>query len=79
MKHHELKIWPVFFKQVISGRKTFEFRKDDRGFLEGDIVTLKEWDNLKKEYSGQFAQFKIGYVFRIDHDFVVFSMLKVTE
>lgn len=41
---HELKIWPQYFKPVIDGLKTFEVRKNDRGFQAGDIVSLQEWD-----------------------------------
>ena len=35
---HELKIYPEYFKAVISGEKTFEIRKNDRPFAtrEGD-------------------------------------------
>jgi hypothetical protein len=42
-KTHELKIWPEFFKFVEGGTKTFEVRKNDRNFLAGDLVVLKEW------------------------------------
>jgi len=41
---HELKIRPQFYEYVVSGRKTFEYRKNDRGFQPGDIVVLREWD-----------------------------------
>lgn len=41
---HDLKIWPQFFCRVADGSKTFEVRKNDRGFQPGDIVILREWD-----------------------------------
>lgn len=48
---HALKTWPEYFKDVESGRKPFEYRKDDRGgFKAGDILILQEYDPEKKEY-----------------------------
>jgi len=41
---HELKIWPQYYCRVADGSKTFEVRKNDRGFQPGDTVILKEWD-----------------------------------
>lgn len=61
MKIHELKTWPEFFKDVISGAKTFELRKDDRGFRAGDILWLREWTQ-KEGYTGRETKRKILYV-----------------
>ena len=52
MKVHELKTWPSFFHDVVIGQKTFEFRKNDRDFKEGDILFLKEYDPNRSEYLG---------------------------
>ena len=41
---HELKIWPQYFCRVKDGTKTFEVRKNDRGFQPGDTVVLREYD-----------------------------------
>lgn len=43
MKVHELKIYPHYFEEVLSGNKTFELRKDDRGFQVEDTLILKEF------------------------------------
>lgn len=40
---HELKTWPEFFDAVARGDKTFEVRKDDRGFQVGDELVLERW------------------------------------
>lgn len=41
---HELKILPKYFDAVEQGIKTFEVRKNDRGFAVGDTLWLREYD-----------------------------------
>lgn len=77
---HELKIWPQYYEAVADGSKTFEIRKNDRGFQKGDKVTLKEynpdWVGLEMDkYTGKKVKFTIGYVLPIDAERVVFSLL----
>lgn len=43
MTTHELKTWPPHFADVLADRKTFEARRDDRGFKVGDVLRLREW------------------------------------
>lgn len=40
---HILKTWPEPFKALADGRKTFEFRNDDRGFEVGDMLVLRQF------------------------------------
>lgn len=40
---HELKTWPEFWDAVDRGEKTFEVRRDDRGFQVGDTLWLHRW------------------------------------
>lgn len=40
---HSLKIASEFYRQVVSNEKTFEVRKNDRGFKVGDILELNEY------------------------------------
>lgn len=42
MQTHELKTDPQVFDDVVDGRKTFEIRKDDRGFEVGDMLVLRK-------------------------------------
>ena len=49
---HELKIWPQYYCRVFDGSKTFEIRKNDRGFQPGDIVVLREYDPTPYEKPG---------------------------
>lgn len=45
---HVLKLQPRFAKDVESGRKTFEVRRDDRNYKVGDVLTFADLD--KKPY-----------------------------
>lgn len=42
-KVHDVKLGATFFEDVKTGRKTFELRKNDRGYKEGDIIVLHEY------------------------------------
>lgn len=75
MNHHELKIAPEHYNNVKAGTKTFEIRINDRAFQKGDTVSLMKY------YQGIFLnepnlKFKIGDVYPIDAERVVFSLLK---
>lgn len=45
---------------MISGKKTFEVRKNDRKFCIGDVLALKEWDNIR--YSGREIKAEVVYI-----------------
>lgn len=50
---HELKTWPGPFERILSGEKTAEFRRDDRGFDVGDLLKLREWSPSTKTHTGR--------------------------
>lgn len=69
MTEHELKCWPEFYREILSGAKTFELRKDDRGFHVGDVLWLREWRRLRikdgfaeGEYTGRELRRAVTYV-----------------
>ena len=62
---HELKVWPQFFPDVQSGRKSFEFRVNDRDFRVGDTLYLREYHPESKQYTGQETTKKIIYVLNL--------------
>lgn len=76
---HELKIWPEFFDAIHRGDKTFELRRDDRGFRAGDVLHLREWDRGTKFYTGQSMWVEVTYLmsgFGLELDFVCMSIAR---
>lgn len=59
---HELKIEHKYFQAVKDGRKKFEIRKNDRGFQEGDLLILREYDPITQEYLGRIMKVEISYM-----------------
>lgn len=41
---HRIKVWPTPFRDVLTGRKRFDVRLDDRDYQTGDAVELLEFD-----------------------------------
>jgi len=58
---HELKIWPQFYKLVVSGVKPFEIRKNDRDYQVGDVVLLREWEK-EGGYTSKQSYWQITYI-----------------
>ena len=61
---HELKTLPIYFEEVIEGRKSFEVRKNDRNFKVGDMLALNEYDAEKKEYTGNSCLVYVDYILK---------------
>jgi len=83
---HELKTWPEYFEQIWNGTKTFEVRKNDRGYQKGDTVILREWDKSKNtidshKYTGRKIKATIGFVLsEMQQDgYVTFSLLDIEK
>lgn len=62
MTIHELKTWPEYFQALLDGAKTFELRKNDRGFQVGDILQLEEFRPGVGEYTGRQLRKRVTYV-----------------
>ena len=75
---HELKIKPEYFNKVRKGRKNAEVRFDDRGFMIGDQLVLKEWKSRKGAFTGRELRVRVTDITRlcrlienVDPDWVV--------
>lgn len=60
---HQLKTEPKHFADQKSGRKTFEVRKDDRGFSVGDVIELSEYHE-QIGFTGRKFKVRVGYILR---------------
>lgn len=60
-KVHNLKTWIEFFDAIWRQEKTFEVRKDDRGFEVGDFLNLQRYDHENDIYTGDELLCKITY------------------
>ncbi len=59
---HQLKTWPQYFDVILSGEKTFEIRRNDRGFAVGDVLMLYEFEPGRKFMSGRECVRVVTYI-----------------
>jgi ParB family chromosome partitioning protein len=58
-----LKCWPEPFDAVVEGRKTFEWRRDDRGYAVGDTLRLRKWDPSRGHGGSYFRDDDAGEIY----------------
>lgn len=56
---HDLKISWAYFDDVLSGKKPFELRWDDRGYAVGDTLLLREVKD--GAYTGRTCKKEVTY------------------
>lgn len=61
MRIHDLKILPQYFIDVLTGRKRFEVRYNDRNYRLGDWLILHEW-TPSLGYTGRLTRVLVTYV-----------------
>jgi hypothetical protein len=62
MKMHELKTINPYFQDVWNRTKTFEIRKNDREFEEGDFLWLREYVPRDNSYTGRELTCLVKYL-----------------
>lgn len=62
MTTHQLKCWSEYFKPISNNTKTFDLRKNDRGFKVGDDIAFEEYNPATSEYVGPVAIRRIVYM-----------------
>ena len=88
---HSLKTLPQYWDAVKRGDKTFEVRRDDRGFQKGDIIELVRTEYLPDPRNPTFGskemstlRFQIGYILTggqwgIEPGYVVLALHPIRE
>jgi len=66
---HELKILKPFADAVASGKKTFEVRRNDRGFTTGDkirfhVISAETGEPIEHPLNGK--AYEVGYILRFE-------------
>ena len=77
--YHNIKIWSLYFKEVLTGRKTFEYRLDDRGYLAGDHLILREWNPFTREYTGRYIECYVPYLYNCGNNYVIMSIWRESD
>lgn len=82
MKIHTLKIFRCYLKDIERGKKTWEIRKNDRDFKEGDIIHFVDQDSEEFfEYPDNL--FRITYILQnineygLQEGYCIFSIEKL--
>lgn len=63
----ELKVWPIYFDDILDGSKSWEIRRNDaQGFGAGRWVRFREWDPDREKYTGRTVDRFVTYVAALD-------------
>ncbi len=80
--NHDLKIAPNYFQDIITGKKTFELRKNDRGYKAGDWLMLSPW-HPATGYYGNVIIIPITYILEnvpgLEPDYVILALSSVYD
>lgn len=67
MTTHEVKSWAHFFDAIADGRKSYDLRKDDRGYNIGDVLVLCRYDIVEGKYTGEKCCVTVTYITNNQH------------
>lgn len=83
MKIHVLKIWPNSYSDILTGRKSFEVRVNDRDYMAGDLLVLREWDPAGNYYTGKAMLRGVKYImqgeFGLPEDLCVMGLYETED
>lgn len=79
---HALKTWPVVMDALLTRAKSFDVRRDDRGYRVGDMLIQREWDPATGDYTGRSMRAMITYLlpggqFGIEAGYVCMSIRRL--
>jgi hypothetical protein len=59
-----VKCWPDYFEAIMSGEKTFDVRRDDRGYQKGDVLVVQKYQ-IGEGYIRDYNTMKTAEVRRL--------------
>lgn len=85
MTEHVLKTLAPYFDAVADGSKTFELRKNDRGYKVGDVLVLQRWaepgplqDRDAAPLRKRVSYVLLGGQYGLDREFCVLGLGETT-
>lgn len=89
-REHCVKCLPPYFAAIRSGEKTFDVRRDDRGYQRGDFIVLQEFDPSRIQtpmcgrYTGEEERREITWIltggqFGIEPGYVVLALKEISH
>jgi len=83
MEQHELKTIQPYFDELVNGNKTFELRKNDRGFKIGDTLILREYLPKCNDYTLRSLNFVITHILEnyqgIEKGYAILSIRRINK
>ena len=76
---HELKSWIGLFGPIFDGDKTHELRVLDRNYQVGDILWLREYDAVERDYTGRSCFVEVTYITSAKHSPCAFSPIALHD
>ncbi len=64
MTDHDLKTINPYFQDLWDDKKTFELRKNDRDYKEGDLLTLREFVCSPSHHTGRIIKARVTHILR---------------
>ena len=62
MATHELKVWLEYYEDIENGSKKFELRFNDRDYKVGDVLRLREYNQIENYYTDRETTKTVGYI-----------------
>lgn len=62
VKEHEVKLHPGYIRDIVNGKKQFEYLKNDRDYRVGDMVTMREYNLDISMFTGMWIIVRIKYI-----------------
>lgn len=79
MTTHMVKSWSHLYDAIVSGAKSYDLRKNDRDYKVGDILHLKQYDNINGKFTGWQTTRRISYITSNDTPCAVSSAVLPNE
>lgn len=71
---HDLKTLPQYYDAVVAKSKTFELRKNDRGFAVGDFLNLQRLPEMTETHLVEVTYVLEGGIYGLDPEYCILGI-----